>query len=490
MVILGYVLLFIYVSVMSLVTIFCLMQFHLLWHFLTRKKTKLKEDGMEDYPLVTIQLPIFNEMYVVQRLIDNIVEMDYPKDKIEIQVLDDSTDDTLAISKERVDFYKAKGFNISLHARTDRTGYKAGALKAATKVAQGDFIAIFDADFLPKKDFLKKAIPFFNDPKIGVVQTRWGHINEDYSILTRLQAFQLNVHFTIEQCGRENGNFLLQFNGTAGIWRRDCIEEAGGWEADTLTEDLDLSYRAQIKGWKIRYLENVISPAELPAEMGGLKSQQFRWMKGGAETARKLLPTVWHANIPFMQKIHGSIHLLSSSIFLFVYLLGFLSVPLLFFVRPLNIPIHYLSTFMVSTLAIISVYFVANVFNDIEDGSKIKLTLKFLLLFPMFLALSMGLSLHNSFAVIQGYMGKKSAFIRTPKFNVKGVGDRIKMKNYLTLKFSPMTIMEGLMFLFFLWAVYYAVKSGNRAFMIFHMLLAFGYGSIFLISVKHLALKK
>jgi cellulose synthase/poly-beta-1,6-N-acetylglucosamine synthase-like glycosyltransferase len=276
----------IYVLALTYITVYCLMQLNLLYHYKRyHSKNNASEipraENDENLPYVTIQLPIFNEMYVVERLIDNIVQFDYPKSKFEIHVLDDSTDETVEITRKKVEEYKAKGFNIEQICRTDRIGYKAGALKEATKKAKGEFIAIFDADFLPRPDFLRSTIPQFNDPKVGVVQTRWEHINQDYSILTRLQALQLNVHFTVEQQGRRAGNYFLQFNGTAGVWRKETIDDAGGWEADTLTEDLDLSIRAQLKGWEIVYLEKFGSPAELPAEMNGLKSQQFRWMKGG-----------------------------------------------------------------------------------------------------------------------------------------------------------------------------------------------------------------
>jgi cellulose synthase/poly-beta-1,6-N-acetylglucosamine synthase-like glycosyltransferase len=239
-----------------------------------------EEESESDLPFVTVQLPIYNEKYVIERLIEAVVDFDYPKSRYEIHILDDSTDDTVDIVRKRVAYYKEQGYQIEQVIRKDRKGFKAGALKDAMPLARGEFIAIFDADFLPRPDFLLQTVPYFEDEKVGVVQTRWEHINEDYSLITRLQAMQLNVHFTVEQKGRQAGNFLLQFNGTAGLWRRETIEDAGGWEADTLTEDLDLSYRAQLKGWKIEFLEHIGSPAELPAEMNSLKSQQFRWMKG------------------------------------------------------------------------------------------------------------------------------------------------------------------------------------------------------------------
>ena len=486
--ILGYVLLSVYVLALTYITFYCLMQFHLLYHYLRKRNVKDHEEILDlkgDVPFVTIQLPIFNELYVTERLIDNITKFDYPKDKYEIHVLDDSTDETLKISQRKVDEYKAKGYNIDLIRRKDRVGYKAGALKYGMQYVKGEFIAIFDADFLPNPDFLRKTIPYFKNDKVGVVQTRWEHINENYSLITRLQAFQLNVHFTVEQRGRDAGDFLLQFNGTAGVWRRETIDSAGGWEADTLTEDLDLSYRAQLKGWDIAFREDIGSPAELPAEMNGLKSQQFRWMKGGAETAKKMLPTVWNSDIPFLKKVHASTHLLSSSVFLCVFIMGVFSVPILYFLNPLEIDSNYFGVFLLSLVSIIFVYYVANVDQEWKEGSKLWLILKFIFIFPVFLALSMGLSLHNSVAVIQGYLGKKSAFIRTPKFDIKGLSDSFKKEKYQAKKISSVTIMEGLLSLYFMAGVYYGYSIGNYTFLMLHILLTVGYGATFYYTVKH-----
>lgn len=491
----AYLLIVLYSIVLVYITFYCLLQFHLLYYY----KKYYRVNGLQSYkkadidsndlPFVTIQLPIFNEMYVVERLIDRIVETNYPKDKFEIQVLDDSTDETVEISKRKVAEYQAKGFDISFHHRVDRTGYKAGALKAAMPAAKGKFIAIFDADFLPDPDFLLTTIPYFDDKKTGVVQTRWEHINEDYSVITRLQAMQLNVHFTIEQMGRHAGNFMLQFNGTAGVWRRATIDDAGGWEADTLTEDLDLSYRAQLKGWRIKYLEKFGSPAELPAEMNGLKSQQHRWMKGGAENAIKLLPAVWRSNLSLGQKIHATGHLMASGVFLFVFLAGLFSVPLLLSLTLLDINSDYFTFFMIGWVSIIAVYYVANVQAELKKENTGKKIIKFIILFPLFLALSMGLSLHNSIAVLQGYRGKKSAFIRTPKFNIKGIKDTFEKQNYLAKKLPWTTIMEGFFALYFLAGVLLGLYLNNFTFLIFHSLLVIGYSAICYYSIRHWAIK-
>lgn len=315
------------------------------------------------------------------------------------------------------------------------------------------------------------------------------HINQDYSIITKLQALQLNVHFTVEQSGRKAGNFMLQFNGTAGVWRRECIENAGGWEADTLTEDLDLSYRAQLKGWQIVYLEKFGSPAELPAEMNGLKSQQFRWMKGGAENARKLLPQVWRSHLNFAQKIQATSHLMSSGVFLFVFIAGVFSVPLIFAIQTLGFDSRYFGFFLISLLCVISVYYVANVQAELKKESYGKMLLKFILLFPIFLSLSMGLSLHNTVAVIQGYLGKKSPFIRTPKFNIKGITDNFNKRNYLARKLPWTTVVEGLLAIYFLGGILSGLYINNNAFLLFHVLLAFGFGTICFYSIRHFRMK-
>ena len=488
----AYFILSIYVFALIYITVYCLSQLNLLYHYLKQAKHKAVLDTIpehKDWPFVTVQLPIYNEMYVVDRLIDKICQFDYPKDKFEIQIIDDSTDETVDISKRKVAEYTAKGFDIKLVQRDNRIGYKAGALKHANEFAKGEYLAIFDADFLPRKDFLKATVPYFDDEKVGVVQTRWEHINQNYSLITKLQALQLNVHFTVEQSGRKAGNFLLQFNGTAGVWRKACIDDAGGWEADTLTEDLDLSYRAQMKGWEIKYLEKFGSPAELPAEMNGLKSQQFRWMKGGAENARKLLPTVWKSDMPFSKKLQATSHLLSSGVFMFILLAGLVSVPLVFLLETIVVDVKYFAVFLISMVCVISVYYVANVEAELNRKSYLKTLLKFVLLFPVFLSLSMGLSLHNTIAVLQGYRGKKSPFIRTPKFAIKNISDSFKKENYLAKKLPWTTIFEGILAIYFVGGIVAGMYLQNTTFIAFHSLLAFGFGTICFYSVRHYTIK-
>ncbi len=492
-----------YALALVAITAYCLMQLDLLYnykkhHRQLRRGRRAVMPGKEpvndlsdrEWPFVTIQLPIFNELYVVERLIDNIMQLDYPKDRFEVHILDDSTDETVDITRRKVEEYRARGYNIAQFRRTDRAGFKAGALKEAMQHARGEFIAIFDADFMPRPDFLKATLAHFEDEKVGVVQTRWEHLNENYSIITRLQALQLNVHFRVEQKGRHAGNYLLQFNGTAGVWRRKTIDDAGGWEADTLTEDLDLSIRAQLKGWKILFLEEVGSPAELPAEMHGLKSQQFRWMKGGAETARKMLPTVWRSELSFGQKLHATMQLAASTVFVCVFIMGVFSVPLLLYWSNVQLGSTLLEYCYVGMLALIAVHYTANVEMQPGNGAYWKRLARFILLFPLFLALSMGLSLHNTVAVIQGWLGKKSAFVRTPKFNITGLKDSLWNRKYLARRISWTTSMEGLLAVFFGYASWQGYESGNYGFLAMHLTLTLGYTFIFYYSLRHVRIRR
>jgi cellulose synthase/poly-beta-1,6-N-acetylglucosamine synthase-like glycosyltransferase len=353
------------------------------------------------------------------------------------------------------------------------------------ETALGEFFAIFDADFLPKADFLKQTIPFFDNVHVGVVQTRWGHLNENYSLLTRLQAFQLNVHFTIEQKGRQAAGLPLQFNGTAGVWRKTAILDAGGWQSDTLTEDLDLSYRAQLRGWKIHYVESIEAPAELPADMEGIKSQQYRWMKGGAETARNILPLIWKSSLPLRTKLFASHHLLSSAVFVFVFVTGITSVPLLFMLRDLRFDLRYFSFFLIGLLSFVIIAYVANASTSWKGMSVIRKVWTCVWYLPVFLALSMGLSLHNTIAVLQGFAGKQTAFVRTPKFALGNIVSQQRIRTYYGAKLSLTTVLEGILALYFLLAIVFGVFFNEYAFLLFHILLTCGYGAIFLLTLWH-----
>ncbi|MBL4667828.1 MAG: glycosyltransferase family 2 protein [Flavobacteriales bacterium] len=482
------ILIVIYGLTLSFIFLYSLVQINLVINYLRKGGKEVDPNPIleNELPFVTIQLPLYNELYVVERLIDSIAQFDYPKNKFEIQILDDSTDSTVDIVAKKVKEYKSLGFNIYQHRRANRTGYKAGALKEGVEIAKGEFIAIFDADFLPSPLFLKKTIPYFQNENIGVVQTKWEHLNKNYSLLTRLQAFGLDAHFTVEQTGRNVGNHFINFNGTAGIWRKSCIEDAGGWESDTLTEDLDLSYRAQLKGWKFQYLEKLGSPAELPAAMNALKTQQFRWTKGAAECTRKnLLRVLKNKELPFDTKVHALFHLMNSSIFICIVLVSVLSIPMLMIK---NNFVEYrllfqLGSFFILSAIFLGVYYFVSLSSSYEN--KFKAAFHFIFLFPLFLSVSMGLSLHNALAVIEGYMGKKTPFIRTPKFNIIENKDVWQKNKYLVSSVSFLTVLEFLMTLYFAYGIYSAFYYNDFALLPFHIMLFLGFGYVTFYSVFH-----
>jgi cellulose synthase/poly-beta-1,6-N-acetylglucosamine synthase-like glycosyltransferase len=491
----GYLMLLIYFLAMSGVTIYCVLQFHLLYLYKRYHKenpdVRYKKYELDDanVPFVTVQLPMYNEMYVAERIIECVSLQEYPKDKFQIQVLDDSTDETVQIVAAKVAELKERGFDIEHIHRVNRQGYKAGALQEAMPRVKGEFIAIFDADFTPRPDFLRTTMAYFEDAKVGIVQTRWEHINADYSFLTKLQALQLNVHFTVEQAGRSYGNLLLQFNGTAGVWRKKVINEAGGWQSDTLTEDLDLSFRAQIMGYKIQYLEKLESPAELPVEMNGLKGQQFRWNKGGAQNARKLLKMVWGTDkLNYLQKFHATSQLLAYGVFLWVFIAALSSVPLSFAFQDLGISTHFLSFSVLGLFSVAGIYYTANVTAALnrEHPATFWEKVRFFGLFLSFMPISMGLSLYNAIAVIEGYMGKASPFLRTPKYGINSENKQFSKTSYVAKKISWVTIAEGFMALVFTTAVIVGLVTDNTAFVMFHTMLALGFGTICYFSIKHL----
>jgi len=434
--ILETIIIIVYTIALLLILMYALAQLNLLFNYLSAKKSTTNSKKYDlskpsEIPFVTIQLPVYNEMYVMERLLDNIAKIDYPNDKLEIQVLDDSTDETVVSTKKQVDALKAKGVDIKHITRTNRVGFKAGALKEGLEVAKGEIIAIFDSDFLPSPDWLKRTVPYFKDEQIGVVQTKWGHINRDYSILTKIQAFALDAHFSLEQVGRNIKGHFINFNGTAGLWRKACILDAGNWEGDTLTEDLDLSYRAQLKNWKFKYLEDVETPAELPVVISAARSQQFRWNKGGAENFKKMKWRVIKSkNISSKTKMHGYW-------------------------------VMYKKTY----------------------GGGIKSFFNYIGMFFVFFSIAMGFSLHNSIAVIQGHLGKKSEFVRTPKFNVSKFKDNLKNNKYIKKTISINVVFEGLLMLYFAFGMYSAFVVGNQGgdfgLFPFHLMLFLGFGYVF-----------
>ncbi len=484
-------LLAVYGFFVSFLFLYSLAQLHLLLLFWKSKKNAfllppLAIDDIENVPSVTVQLPIYNEKYVIARLIKAVVALDYPKQRLEVQVLDDSTDETFEIVAKLVAQYKAEGFLIAHICRSERTGFKAGALKYGLSIAKGDFTAIFDADFVPPADFLRKTMPHFQNPKIGLVQTRWTHLNKEYSLLTRLQAFALDAHFNIEQGGRNYGKHFINFNGTAGVWRNECIIEAGNWQADTLTEDLDLSYRAQLKGWQFQYLNQVGTPAELPVEMNAMKSQQFRWTKGAAECTRKNLGKVLLApNLPIFTKLHGLFHLMNSFVFISILMISLLSVPILWVKHSFA---SYAFLFQLASVFLLSFgilgFFYWSSENQIRQRTWRDVP-QFLLDFVLFLSLSMGMSLHNALAVFEGYIGKKSPFVRTPKFNVQAKQDRWQGNTYFKSMLSGLTLVEAILAVYYLGGVFLAFYFGDFGLLPFHSMLAFGFGYVAWHTLRH-----
>lgn len=476
-----YLLFGLYAFFLALILLYNLLQLNLLRHYLGRKKNVPPPPlPQEQLPFVTIQLPLFNEPFVAERLIDNIVAQEYPRDRFEVQILDDSTDSTTELCEKKAAFHRDRGFDVRVIHRTDRKGFKAGALAEGLVQAKGALVAIFDADFLPNPQFLQKTVPYFQDAKVGVVQTRWTHLNDDYSLFTKLQALQLNVHFTIEQMGRKAGHHFLQFNGTAGIWRKQAIDDAGGWKADTLTEDLDLSFRAQLNNWEIVYLEDIEAPAELPVEMNGIKSQQFRWMKGGAENARRLAPMILSSKLKPAIKLHALAHLGNSSIFVAVLMLALTSVALLPFLDDLKLDTRFLGLSLLGLIGVATVYFYANIHLLPRPLSLTQVT-ALIVYFPLLLTMSMGLSLHNSVAVIEGYLGIKSSFVRTPKYNIVG-RIRQRMDQGQKNPISNILIIEGFLTLLFCAALLLSIHLQEYSFFIFHLMLALGFGSVFVVS--------
>lgn len=471
-----------YIVSLTILFVFGMHGFIMIYYYLKFKDKKPPVAGsLDEYPVVTVQLPVYNERYVIGRLIEASCGMIYPKDKLEIQVLDDSTDETVEVIAGLVEKYTKHGFDIKHVRRPTREGFKAGALKEGLKTARGEFIAIFDADFVPKQDFLLKTIPHFTtDPRIGMVQTRWEHLNFDYSLLTRTQAMALDGHFVIEQSVRNKVGYFINFNGTAGVWRKSTIEDAGNWQADTLTEDLDLSYRAQLRGWRFLYLNDVTSPAELPSEINALKSQQFRWTKGAIETARKMLPEVWKSKLPLKLKVHATFHLTNNLVFPFIVLAGILNVPLVF-IKHQGMHNEYFAFMSIFVFAFLGSFF----FYMLSQKDVYKDWQRRLFLFPVFMAGSMGFAVNNSRAVLEGLLKKKSEFVRTPKYNIKDKKDSWTDKKYVPVKISSTVVIEILLALYCLFGVASSIYFLELAAVPFQLLFLMGFTFTSALSIKH-----
>ncbi len=426
---------------------------------------------LKEVPFLTLQLPIYNEKYVLPRLIKAACSLEYPRDRFEIQVLDDSTDETTRAAQRIVNTYAKQGYPITLIHRDNREGYKAGALQEGLKVAKGELVAIFDADFVPESDFLKKLVPhFMEDEKIGMVQARWGHINREYSLLTKAQSIFLDGHFVIEHTARHRSGRYFNFNGTAGIWRVKCIEDAGGWQHDTLTEDLDLSYRAQMKGWQFVFLPDVITPAELPVEVNAFKAQQHRWSKGSIQTALKLVPTIIKAKIPYKAKVEALFHLTNNFAYLLMVVLSLLMPFSIYFRYQLG----WMHSFYIDLPLFCSATFSVTFFYTCAQKEAYPDWKKRLRYIPFNLALGIGLSVNNAKAVLEALFNYSTEFKRTPKYAIEKNTDDWKTKKY-TNQFNWVTFVELFLGIYFSIALSYVIEQGVYISIPFMVLFQIGY---------------
>jgi len=470
-----------YVLLMGLICLYGLHRYWLVYLFHRHRRDAPQPAGrFEDLPCITVQLPMFNEGAVAERIIDAACALDYPADKLQIQVLDDSTDGSAELARARAEHWRQQGLDIDYHHRTDRTGYKAGALAAAMPQAKGDYVAIFDADFLPPRGFLKRTIHYFTNPKVGMVQTRWSHLNRDSSLLTRGQAIFLDGHFLIEHTARNRSGVWINFNGTAGLWRREAIEAAGGWEHDTLTEDVDLSYRAQLAGWKFVFLPRVTCPAELPPEINAFKSQQHRWTKGSIQTALKLMPQVLRAKVDWRTKMEAFFHLTSPMVYVYVTLFALLFYPTVYVnLKPLGQGNWIGVALGIALFVLGSVS--ATVFYLASQRAQRRGFWITLLQVPMLMSIGIGIALNNAMACVEALLGHDTPFVRTPKYNVMRKTQREhrtgvrRVMPIPSLKWS-MTVVEILMGLYMLECARMALQVENTVISLpFVLLFASGY---------------
>jgi cellulose synthase/poly-beta-1,6-N-acetylglucosamine synthase-like glycosyltransferase len=460
-----------YFFVLIVLAIYGWHRYYLVYLYMSnRDKEPLPGRPLDPLPVVTIQLPLYNEMYVAERLIDAVCAIDYPRHLLEVQVLDDSTDETRSIAELAARRYAAQGIDVKYIHREDRTGYKAGALEAGLKVARGEFIGIFDADFIPTTDFLTRLLPHFGDPKVGMVQARWGHINQDYSLLTKIQAILLDGHFILEHGGRNRGGRFFNFNGTAGVWRRTAIDAAGGWQHDTLTEDLDLSYRAQLAGWQFVFVPALIAPAEVPVEMNAFKSQQHRWAKGSIQTCRKLLPRILRSNLPLGVKAEAFFHLTANFNYILMCVLSILMFPSMvirynmgwYEMILIDVPLFFAATF-----SFCNFYMVCQRELHKDWVSRLKYV-------PFLMSVGIGLSVNNTRAVFEAVFNKQSEFTRTPKYHIEGDGDEWVGKRYRQ-SVAVQPLVELALGLYFTWTVFYALANGIYATVPFLVLFQVGF---------------
>ncbi len=461
-----------YFFILSILAVYGWHRYYLVYLYMKHKGREVaRPEVPAEWPEVTVQLPLYNEMYVVDRLLQAVCRMDYPRDRLEIQVLDDSTDETQEIARLAVQRYAALGFDIKYLHRDERTGFKAGALDAGLRVARGRFVAIFDADFVPRPDFLKRTIPYFAEPRVAMVQARWTHLNGDYSLLTRVQSILLDAHFVLEHGGRNRSGRFFNFNGTAGVWRREAIASGGGWQHDTLTEDLDLSYRTQLEGWQFVFLPDVEAPAEVPVEMNAFKSQQHRWAKGSIQTCLKLLPRILQSEAPLPVKAEAFFHLTANFNYLLMIVLSVLIFPSMIIrynmgwyeMLLVDVPL-----FVAATASIANFYIVSQ--RELYPDWKTRL--KYL---PFLMSIGIGLAVNNTRAVIEALLDKQSEFARTPKYGVvrRDRDDWTTKKYRQTVAVQP--VVEVALGLYFTWTVFYALANQIYATVPFLMLFQIGF---------------
>ena len=462
-----------YFVVMTILAGYGLHRYALVYMYYKNRKNRTTDPPQKfaELPRVTIQLPIFNEQFVVDRLVESICKVEYPKDKLDIQVLDDSTDETTEAARAVVERYAALGHPIVFIHRDNREGYKAGALQNGMKTSKGEFIAIFDADFVTPEDWLMRVVHHFAEPEVGMVQTRWTHLNRNYSFLTEVEAILLDGHFILEHGGRSRSMVFFNFNGTAGMWRRKAIEDGGGWQHDTLTEDTDLSYRSQLAGWKFKYVQDIECPAELPIEMTAFKTQQARWAKGLIQTGKKILPKVFRADVPWRIKVEAFYHLTANLSYPLMIVLSTLLLPAMIirsFGGWFQMLLFDLPLFMASTFSISSFYLVSQ-----KELFPNKWPRTFLYL-PFLMSLGIGLTLTNTRAVIEALLGIKSSFKRTPKYRVESKADKAMGQKYRR-RLGIVPWLELLVGCYFALMCAYAFTSENYWTIPFLMLFVLGY---------------
>ncbi len=473
-----------YFSILTLLAIlgvYRLRMVYQFWRYRNIKPQPMRAFAADEMPPITVQLPLFNELYVVERLLGSVTQLDYPRHLLEIQVLDDSTDETVGIASAAVEKYKAEGFDIQYIHRTDRTGFKAGALENGLKLAKGKLVAVFDADFMPKPDCLRKMVDYFSDERIGMVQMRWGHINANYSLLTRIQEILLDGHFVVEQMSRNRTGAFFNFNGTAGMWRREAIEWSGGWQHDTLTEDTDLSFRAQLMGWKFVYLLDEDVPAELPVDMNAFKVQQRRWAKGLVQVGLKLMPRIWkHPKLSLQQKTELFFRLFGNCAAMLMIVLSLLHIPVLivrfnqgfFHMLLLDVPLM-----LFATASVVSFY--GTSINYRYPNEKWRFWL-----IPLAMAIGIGMVFSNTKAVLEALFGIKSGFVRTPKYKVENAKDSwLQVATKYRRKKGWLPVLELLFALYFVGAVAYAIRSNIYATVPFLLIFLVGYGFVAIMSI-------